>query len=578
ARAGAPVPPEFLWSAGQPGLQAAYFPNRDLAGPPVKVQREAQIQNNWSEAPPFAGLPPNGYSVRWTGSLVTDRAGKYQLLLTADDGCRLYLDGQRVIDHWVDSAAVTETIELELQPGKAHTLCVEYFQHGGQAVARLDWRPQAAAPYADAIATARQADVALVFATTQGTEGETSDRQTMELPGAQDELIRTVAAVNPRTIVILNNGAPVLMPWLDAVAGVLEAWYPGQEGGAALAALLFGDYNPDGKLATTFGRQREDYPDFGNFPGHFGHVDYAEGIYVGYRHFDRANINPLFPFGFGLSYTRFNYGTPTLSRAVLDPAGTVELVVPVTNTGSRAGTEIVQLYVHEQQPAIDKPVRELKGFQRIRLAPGETRPVTFAVTASALAYCDVPGRQWRADPGTYELQVGASSRDIRQVASLKLAAIYTRPIPGLAPQTAPLPVPEDLAAYHPVQCSSAASRSEYGSSGEYAVDANASTYWRPENSDEQWLAVDLAAARRFDRVRLTWAQDRFGAAFAQAYKIEVSDDRLNWCPVYATTNGTGGAETLRFTPVTARWVRLNCTHRAAGNAYKLTQLEVLAAP
>jgi beta-glucosidase len=298
------------------------------------------------------------------------------------------------------------------------------------AAARLDGKPFPAPgslpPYADAIAAAKNADVAIVCVSTRRMEGEGNDRPSMDLPANQAGLIRAVAAANKNTVVVLNNGTPVTMKdWLANVPAVVETWFPGQEGGTALAAILFGDVNPSGKLPDTLAASREDYPDFGNYPGANHQVNYAEGIYIGYRHFDRAGIAPLFPFGYGLSYTTFGYHHLRLSKKELSPDGSVTASVDITNTGKRAGEEVVELYIHDPKPQIDKPVRELKGFAKVALNPGETKTVQFTVQPRALAYFDTPGHQWKADAGDYEIQIGASSRDLRQKAVLHLTADYT---------------------------------------------------------------------------------------------------------------------------------------------------------
>jgi beta-glucosidase len=249
----------------------------------------------------------------------------------------------------------------------------------------------------------------------------------MDLPDNQAALIRAVAAVNKKTIVVLNNGTPVTMSdWLDKVPAVIESWFPGQEGGTALAAILFGDVNPSGKLPDTFAASREDYPDFANYPGQNHEVHYAEGIYVGYRHFDKDGIKPLFPFGYGMSYSTFRYSNLRLSEATLSPDGSLTASVDITNTGHRAGEEVAELYIHDPRPRIDKPVRELKGFAKVALMPGETKTVEIKVTPCDLAYFDVPGEQWKADPGAYEIEIGASSRDIRQKAAVQLTATFTQ--------------------------------------------------------------------------------------------------------------------------------------------------------
>jgi beta-glucosidase len=303
---------------------------------------------------------------------------------------------------------------------------VEYFQAGGAYLAELSWQMPNHRLYADAIAAAKKADVAIVCVSTRRMEGEGSDRPSMDLPANQAGLIRAIAAANKNTVVVLNNGTPVTMKdWLANVPAVVEAWLPGQEGGTALAAILFGDVNPSGKLPDTLAASREDYPDFGNYPGANHQVNYAEGIYVGYRHFDQVAIVPLFPFGYGLSYTTFGYDNLKLSQNKLSPDGSVTASVDITNTGKRAGEEVVELYIHDPRPQIDKPVRELKGFTKVALKPGETKTVQFTVQPRALAYFDTPGHQWKADAGDYEIQVGASSRDLRQKAELHLTADYT---------------------------------------------------------------------------------------------------------------------------------------------------------
>ncbi len=299
-------------------------------------------------------------------------------------------------------------------------------------MAKLEWASpnNSSAPFAEAVAAAKSADVAVVCVSTSHTEGEGHDRPSMDLPNDQDHLIQSVAAVNKHTVVVLNNGTPVNMKsWINDVPAAVETWFPGEEGGAALAAILFGDVNPSGKLPTTFAAQRSDYPDVDNFPGKNGHVKYAEGIYVGYRHFDKKPIEPLFPFGHGLSYTKFDYKNLKSAKPTLKPDGKAEFNVDISNSGLRAGEEVVQLYVHDLKPQVDKPVRELKGFARVMLEPGETKPVTFQIAPRNLAYFDVAGKRWKADAGDYEIEVGASSRDIRQKTNVHLESLFTEAVP-----------------------------------------------------------------------------------------------------------------------------------------------------
>jgi len=269
---------------------------------------------------------------------------------------------------------------------------------------------------------AARCDVAVVFAgLPDGYETEGSDRPDMELPGDQVALIRTVAAANPRTVVVLQNGAPVAMSaWIEDVSAVVESWYGGQECGNAVAAVLLGDVNPSGKLPTTFPRRLQDTPAYINYPGESGRVLYGEGIFVGYRYYDKKEIEPLFPFGHGLSYTTFEYSDLTLSAAEVSADDELQVSVDVTNTGSRAGKEVVQLYVRDVEARLVRPPKELKGFQKVRLAQGETKTIRFTLDQSALAYYDPVQRTWIAEAGDFEVLIGSSSRDIRATARFRL--------------------------------------------------------------------------------------------------------------------------------------------------------------
>jgi beta-glucosidase len=268
----------------------------------------------------------------------------------------------------------------------------------------------------EAVTLASHADVAVVVV---GTDNTYEDPPDIHLPGDQEALIAAVAAVNPRTVVVLNQGTPVLMDWLNKVPGVLESWYAGQSQGDAVAQILFGDVDPSGKLTETIGARREDYSDYGFYPGADRVMTYGEGIYVGYRHFDKAHIAPLFPFGYGLSYTTFEYGGLKVGR-VFRHSQPLLVHLTVTNTGRRAGAEVVQLYVHPLDPAVDRPVRELEGFARVTLPPGGQAPVTIPLGLSAFSYWDTSHHLWHADPGRYAIEVGASSRDIRLRSTVRL--------------------------------------------------------------------------------------------------------------------------------------------------------------
>ena len=275
----------------------------------------------------------------------------------------------------------------------------------------------------EAADAAAHADVAVVVVgRSTHIESESLDLKTMDLPDGQDDLIAAVESANPHTVIVLNTGDPVTMTkWIDKTPALLDMWFGGQEGGHALPAILFGDANPSGKLPVTFPRRWEDSPAYGHYPGENLKVDYVEGIYVGYRYYDTKNIEPQFPFGFGLSYTTFAYSDLKLNR--IEFAGNNpqwNYTVNVRNTGMRAGAEVVQLYIHDGHPKIDRPAHELKAFSRVELKPGETKTVQLTLDRAALSYWDPTTHSWKADPGTFEVQVGSSSRDIHLRAPLEL--------------------------------------------------------------------------------------------------------------------------------------------------------------
>jgi beta-glucosidase len=315
-----------------------------------------------------------------------------------------------------DPDSLSRTVQVELNGGRTYDIRLEYFRTSGGRFAALRVFLIPPPPEGDSIAKAaelaRKSDVALVFAgmpTYFETEG--NDRPDMELPGQQVELIRAVAAANPRTVVVLNAGAPVSMPWLDAVPAVLEAYYPGQEGGNAVAGVLWGDVNPSGKLPVSFPKQLQDNPAYLYYPGQ-REVYYGEGIFVGYRYYDTRGVEPLFPFGHGLSYTTFEYSN--LKVATSGKLGEpIEVSVTVKNNGSRAGKEVVQLYVSDRQSSLPRPVKELKGFKKVELQPGEGQVVSFSLDRRAFSFYDPYQSKWVAEPGEFAVLVGSSSHDIR---------------------------------------------------------------------------------------------------------------------------------------------------------------------
>ena len=417
------------------------FAGKDLSGKPVLVTSVDRIDFAPEEgAAPAPGLGSEHYSIRWTGEGSAPRAGRYQVVTNADDGIRVRVDGRLVIDDWHDHAPTVDTARLELAAGK-HAIVVEYYQGTLGAVAQLGFGPetqarQALTGGAEVTALAHHADIVIVavgFGQSADTgsagaaykpfwppdwarkagvvEAEDSDRP-FALPPAQIETVRLAALANPRTIVVVNAGGAVdLAPFADRVRALVWAWYPGQEGGRALAEVLFGEVSPSGKLPVTFARRYEDYPSapyYNLVQG--GKTPYTEGVFVGYRGFDRSGVEPAFAFGHGLSYTSFAYADPAVAPAA---GGAATVSLTVRNSGLWAGDEIVQVYVAPPPGRVPRPPQELKGFARVSLSPGESKRVSITLEPRAFAYWDQAAKGWAVEGGAYEIRVGASSRDIR---------------------------------------------------------------------------------------------------------------------------------------------------------------------
>lgn len=415
------------------GLTTDYFNNLDLSGSPVHTEVTAASELFWLGQLPD-GVDRQQFSVRASGQFTPDETGVYQFSLVSAGLSRLRIDGQEVVDNWTSqqpgdsyfgmgSGEVTASIKMVA--GQSYALAIEYARSGSPFTAvRLGCLPpQPVDAIERAVALAKGADVALIFAGLSAEwESEGFDRPDLELVGEQNRLIESVAAVNKNTVVVLNTGSPIAMPWLDQVAGVAQAWYPGQECGNAIADVLFGDVNPSGKLPQTFPARLEDNPAYINYPGENGQVRYGEGIFVGYRYYEKKQVKPLFPFGFGLSYTTFNYDALRLSASEIGPDDSLRVSIDISNTGTRAGQEIVQLYIRDKTASVQRPDKELKAFAKVHLAAGERRTVTFTLARNALAYYDIVKRAWIAEAGEFDVSVGSSSQDIHATSAFVLTA------------------------------------------------------------------------------------------------------------------------------------------------------------
>jgi beta-glucosidase len=410
---------------GLPGrLAIEYFATSDFSGSPLAYQIADRSQIEWSDNF-LKSANPQQFSARLTGKFIAPETGRYTFSLFGNGSSRLLLDGRVIVDRWSDRQvgdsdpwSSGESLgAIDLQQGQEIQLTIEHTWQGSNP-----WRfthigclpPQPADPISTAESLARSCDVAIVFAgLTSEWESEGFDRADMDLPAEQNELIARVAAANPNTIVVLSCGAPLNMPWLDRVAGVFHAWYLGQETGNAMADVIFGEVNPSGKLPTTFPKRLQDNPAFINYPGENGRVHYGEGLFVGYRYYDKKEIEPLFPFGYGLSYTTFVYRNLTLNANQFGTGDEIKITLEVENSGKRAGAEIVQCYVRDIESRLVRPEKELKAFVRVFLQPGEGKQVSLTLNRDSLAYYDDKTKAWVADPGDFEILIGSSSRDIR---------------------------------------------------------------------------------------------------------------------------------------------------------------------
>jgi len=422
------------------GLTAEYFTNTHFSGKPALVRNESYVEFAWFNSGPDPKVGMSEFSLRLTGKLTPFESGLYTLTLANTESSKLYLDGRILLENnigkiplnqiWDDPNRIAKSTQLELESGRQYDLRIEYIKHPGSnfdtfaaeeyAGLRLMYLPPSVPDMIERAARlAARCDVAVVFAgMPTGFESEGADRPNMDLPGPQTELIEAVVKANPKTIVVVNAGAPVAMPWLGEVPAVMEAFYPGQEGGTAVARLLFGEVNPSGKLTTTFPKRLKDNPSYVNYPG-TKEVYYGEGIFVGYRYYEFKDIEPLFPFGFGLSYTTFAYSDLAVSPLV-NHDETVKLSFKITNTGKRAGKEAAQVYVHDTQSSLIRPLKELKGFKKVNLKPGESQVLELELNQRALSFYDPYCKKWVAEPGEFEVLVGSSSRDIHLKAKFYL--------------------------------------------------------------------------------------------------------------------------------------------------------------
>ena len=403
-----PVPASALRGpAGESGLKAEYFSNKELKGAPVLTRVDREVNFDWGMLGPAAGVPADDFSARWTGKLVPSQTGTYRFGAIADDGVRVYVDGKLIAEDWTEHAPATVTSEVTFEAGKTYDIRMDYFESKIGAVARLVWQPPVVKvenPYAEALNVAKQADaVVMVLGLSPRLEGEEmnvrepgflgGDRTDIKLPARQQGLLEAVAATGKPVVVVLLSGSAVAVNWAnDHVPAIVQAWYPGEEGGTAIAETLFGDYNPAGRLPVTFYKSVEQLPPFENYQ--------MDGRT--YRFFKGE---PLYPFGHGLSYTRFKYSALTVSSPRVTAADNVVVSAEVENAGSREGDEVVQLYVTDMDASVRVPIRSLAGVERVHLKPGERRVIKFTIEPRQLAVITNDGRTV-VEPGDFKITIG----------------------------------------------------------------------------------------------------------------------------------------------------------------------------
>ena len=409
-----PIPRTGLRSENNTGLSGDYFANPDLAGPPVAHRRDRPVSFDFAKGKLPPGAVAENMSARWQGDLITTLAGDYQLVVKGRGGIRLEVGGKRLIDAWTPEEK-TRTVTVPLPGNGVIPIRLEYFSAGGPGAVSLEWQvPEASAGFAAALAAAQHADAIIyvggISAQLEGEEMKVDyegfkggDRTRIELPAVQEKLLQALAATGKPLVFVNLSGSAVAMPWADAhVNAIVQAWYPGQAAGTAVADVIFGNYNPAGRLPVTFYRATEDLPGFEDYRMESGHT---------YRYFKGK---PLYAFGHGLSYTKFDYANLRVEPAA---GGTLEVAVDVTNSGGRDGDEVVQLYA---VPPAARENQALCGFARVALKAGETRTVTRTVPATALRRWNTEKSEYFVPTGEWTIRAGASSADIRQTVKVKL--------------------------------------------------------------------------------------------------------------------------------------------------------------
>ena len=387
------------------GLLGEYYNNITLDGKPVFTRNDEKIQFQWTLfSPDQEKLTYDFYSVRWTGKIISPKTGNFKIGIDGNDGYRLYINNILIIDNWKKLTKQTIVKDYSFERDKEYDIKIEYFEPTGNAIFNLIWNAEINNTETEeinkAIEAARKSDVSIIVAGIE--EGEFRDRAYLNLPGRQEELIKKVAAVSKNVVVVLVGGSAITMNnWLNDVSSVIDVWYPGEEGGNAVAEILFGNYNPAGRLPVTF-------PVFeGQLPLVYNHKPTGRG-----DDYNNLTGQPLFPFGFGLSYTSFEYSDLEFSKNILNKTDSCIVKFKVKNIGKKDGDEVIQLYIRDEVSSVARPITELKGFKKIFLKAGETKDVSLIINQEMLSMLDINMKKI-TEPGDFRIMIGASSKDIR---------------------------------------------------------------------------------------------------------------------------------------------------------------------
>jgi beta-glucosidase len=388
------------------GLKGEYFNNLDLSGQPAFTRVDETVDFDWGEGIPHPFLKADNFSVKWSGYLDSPVSGRFKIGITINDGGRFFFNGKLLISDLANPKTRFVETEIEMEKGVKYPIRYEYFEKEGDATARLGWNISSA-NIQNAVTLAQNAEATIICVGAMDSEG--ADRADLNLSKEQVELIKAVAALKKPFAVILATGTVITMnDWVDDVPAILEAWYPGQEGGYAVADVLFGDVNPGGKLPITFPKATGQLPCYYHAPSNTSSTSY---VGVGNK--------PLFPFGFGLSYTTFEYSNLKVSKSKIQANDSITVSVDVQNTGSLKGDEVVQLYVHDQLYSVQRPAKLLRGFKRVSLEKGETKTVKFNLNSDDLGMYD-RNMEWIVEPGNFDIFIGSSSEDIRLKAEIEV--------------------------------------------------------------------------------------------------------------------------------------------------------------